>query len=192
MSEQPSEQGEIDVLRTATERLAEQVSTLSLALKTVNTLQVRQQEIDDKASHAVALAETTKRDVSENAVSKHELANVVSSAEARQMLQRALTQRRLRIFAISASVTAVLISLAAAALAYVVNNDAIRRQQSSRHDFCVSQNQQRVEGAKRSHEYFTPKLAELDAEPHPDPVLKSILQALASQQPQLAKCPPKP
>lgn len=165
-------------LKQATERLAEQVATLSLALQTVNHLQRRQLDTDQRLAK-----------VADESVTKTEFAQSVEDNTFRVGVARKDAQRRLRIFAISAACVSLLVSLGAVGFAYKVNRDRLNEQQSQRVALCRSTNAERSEAATREREYFAPKLVAEQHNPHADPVLASILQALAHSQPDLVACP---
>lgn len=165
-------------LKHATERLAEQVATLSLALQTVNHLQQRQLDTDQRLAK-----------VADESVTKTEFAQSVEDNTFRVGVARKDAQRRLRIFAISAACIALLISLGAVGFAYKINHDRIDGQQSQRRASCKATNDARMDAAAKERKYFAPKLVAEQHNPHADPVLVSILQALAHSQPDLVACP---
>lgn len=184
-SEHPEEVSNLD-LRLATERLAEQVSALSGALQAVNSLQERQQELERKASAAQQVAAEAK---AESVQTTETINTSIKDLATRTAIQRALAQRRLRIFAITTAVVALLIALGAVGFAFKVNRDRINDQQTSRAKLCVQGNQQRIEAAQKERQYFAPKLAAERVRPNADPTLVSILESLANAQPQLLACP---
>lgn len=53
---------------------------------------------------------------------------------------------------------------------------------------CEDRNRQIAVQTQKSRDFFTPKLEQEQANPHSDPVLVSILQALVASKPTLVKC----
>lgn len=165
-------------LQAATERLVEQVGTLSQALQAVSAVQVRQQETVEQAAE---LARAAREDVAENAVSRHEFHASVSASATTEAEAREQQQRRLRIFAISAACVAVVISLVALGGVYWTI-------QHQRIALCTQRNHDAIKNAKLARDYFRPKLAQEQGNPKADPVMVGILQALANQQPEILHC----
>lgn len=162
---------DVSLLREATLRLSDQVATLSLALQTVNHLQARQLDTDRKVDVNRGEAQTAVRDLAKDTVT-----------------QRALTQRRLRIFAIGTAIVSFAISVAAMVVLYVVVQHQTDDQHQQRLALCHQRNDDAVSTARKTRDYFGPKLHAEQQNPNADPVLLSILGALAATQPQTVVC----
>lgn len=165
-------------LRIATDRLGDQVSTLSLALQTVNYLQEQQQRVDQEMMETRATAEE-QRDLAGHLINTlDDKASTLDLARLRKLNRRVWGMVGLGAFALIVAVVS----------GYLANEHSIQAVARARVAICEQRNAQTLAASQRSHDYFAPKLATEEANPHADPVLVSILRALATAPPQLLKC----
>jgi hypothetical protein len=117
----------------------------------------------------------------------HDIEEILTEHEGQfESRAKALITLRLRIRRrtnVMFAITCVLLLVTSAFLwYYVVHNTNDRRAA------CRDRNHEVVMQSQQTRDFFTPKLAQEQANPHADPVLVSILRALVASKPTLVAC----
>lgn len=155
--------GDIEDLRKAVLRLAERVTSLSTALTTVNEIQMRTQESAKENS------EQTKN-IQDVLVPREE-----HEAKWREEQEQVISlQRKLRKRIWSAGIVSFLVAGGLFAASLIISHHNLQNINTSRHQTCVQHNEAMQAGIV----FIQGRINKLEAEPHPNQDLVSLLQAV--------------